>query len=83
MTLLINDIIICSAELTYYYYFQGDAILTLWKLDNYQEMKITVKQVVSCAMKIQNNYGEWMTSVGVKLRVKIGTLYSYMLVIVV
>lgn len=52
--------------------FAGDAILTLWKLESFHDMNVTVNQVLCCAMNIQKKYGEWTTSVGVKLRVKIG-----------
>jgi len=35
-------------------------------------MKVTVEHVIRAALKIQEKYGEWTTSVGIKLRVKIG-----------
>ncbi|KAI0220394.1 Adenylate cyclase type 10 [Lamellibrachia satsuma] len=52
--------------------FAGDAILTLWKVDSFLTMKVTVEHVIRSALKIQEKYGEWTTSVGIKLRVKIG-----------
>ena len=55
--------------------FAGDAILTLWKVDSFLAMRITVEHVIRAALKIQEKYGEWTTSVGIKLRVKIGTNY--------
>ena len=50
----------------------GDAILTLWKVDSFMAMKVTVEHVIRAALRIQEKYGEWTTSVGIKLRVKIG-----------
>ena len=55
--------------------FAGDAILTLWKVDSFLAMRVTVEHVIRSALKIQEKYGEWITSVGIKLRVKIGTNY--------
>ena len=35
-------------------------------------MKATVQHVIQCALSIQENYGIYHTSVGVKLKVKLG-----------
>ena len=45
-------------------------------MDSFHDLKVTVNQVLSCAMNIQKKYGQWMTSVGVNLRVKIGKRHS-------
>ena len=50
----------------------GDAILCLWEVSSFLKMKATVGHVLKCAMGIQEKMGEWITGVGVKLRVKIG-----------
>ena len=53
-------------------YILGDAMLCLWEVSSFLRMKATVAHVLNCAMGIQERMGEWMTSVGVKLKVKIG-----------
>ena len=50
----------------------GDAILTLWRVDSSVKMKVTVAHVIKVALNVQKKYGEWSTSVGVKVRIKIG-----------
>ena len=35
-------------------------------------MRRTIAHVIRCAVQIQKSYGEWKTSVGITLRVKIG-----------
>lgn len=52
--------------------FAGDAILTLWQVDNFVTMQATVGHVIQCALDVQRKNGEYMTSVGVVLKVKIG-----------
>ena len=50
----------------------GDALLTLWKVDSFVKMKVTVGHVIKCALDIQQKCGMFQTTVGVVLRVKIG-----------
>ena len=54
----------------------GDAILTMWQVDKYIDMAPTVLHVIKCALSVQKSYGEWTTSVGVKLRVKLGMYFQ-------
>lgn len=52
--------------------FAGDAILTVWQVDDFVTMQATVGHVIQCALDVQLKNGEYMTSVGVVLKVKIG-----------
>ncbi|KAL5268046.1 hypothetical protein ACHWQZ_G004929 [Mnemiopsis leidyi] len=51
--------------------FAGDAILTLWQCDESQ-FPATIDRVVTAAINIQCKMDNYMTEVGVNLRVKIG-----------
>ena len=57
----------------------GDAILTLWPVRDYKMIKATVQHVIQCTLSIQKNYGIYHTSVGVKLKVKLGKNFSFKL----
>ncbi|CAH1791954.1 unnamed protein product [Owenia fusiformis] len=54
--------------------FAGDAILSVWSVDGLEPetMRDAIKHVIHCALRIQDRCGEWLTDVGVKLRVKLG-----------
>jgi len=52
--------------------FAGDAILALWPCKvGVEHMRAAVIHVMKCALSMQEHYGVWVTSVNVKLRVKL------------
>ena len=52
----------------------GDAILATWPVKTYRDLASAIVRVVKCALTIQAKCGEYMTDVGVKLKVKLGNL---------
>ncbi|XP_062574125.1 adenylate cyclase type 10-like isoform X2 [Saccostrea cucullata] len=52
--------------------FAGDAILSVWRVNDETELGSTVDQVTKCCLNIQNKCGAWETDIGVTLTVKMG-----------
>ena len=52
--------------------FAGDALLALWKVeDSASDLKLLINKAVICSLAIQEECDNYMTNVGVLLRVKI------------
>ncbi|KAK3093152.1 hypothetical protein FSP39_011947 [Pinctada imbricata] len=52
--------------------FAGDAILSVWRVNNPEELSWTVDRVIKCCLQIQDKCGQWETDIGVTLSVKMG-----------
>ncbi|ESO86825.1 hypothetical protein LOTGIDRAFT_128523, partial [Lottia gigantea] len=52
--------------------FAGDAILSVWRINEIGDLPATVNNVVNCCLGIQEKCADWNTESGVSLTVKLG-----------